>query len=198
MFEPTDRCRRCGALSKPFLAALRYDSRRALNRSAWPRLAGNQCSTTRTGRAFLPLAALLWSLAPAGALAQSSSIDWSKIAGGGGVSTNGQYALSGTIGQPDAGTMSGGNFSLQGGFWSVLAAVQTPGAPRLAVARTATNTVAVFWPNADPGWKLQWTAALAPPASWTELPPPYATNGSNCVFVGPPPVANRFYRLHKP
>ena len=44
------------------------------------------------------------------------SIDWHTIDGGGGTSTNGQYSLTGTIGQPDAGTMSGGNFTLQGGF----------------------------------------------------------------------------------
>src|ERR1035437_2294046 len=36
------------------------------------------------------------------ALGQSYSIDWYKIAGGGGSSTGGVYAVSGTIGQPDA------------------------------------------------------------------------------------------------
>jgi len=34
------------------------------------------------------------------ASAQSYSIDWFKVAGGGGTSTNAQYSLSGTIGQP--------------------------------------------------------------------------------------------------
>src|SRR5882762_3829507 len=36
------------------------------------------------------------------ARSQSYEINWYKIAGGGGVSTNDQYSLSGTIGQPDA------------------------------------------------------------------------------------------------
>jgi len=38
---------------------------------------------------------------------------------GGGVmfSTGGDFELSGTIGQPDAGTMSGGSFDLTGAFW---------------------------------------------------------------------------------
>lgn len=38
---------------------------------------------------------------------------------GGGVlfSTGGVFELSGTIGQPDAGAMSGGEFTLTGGFW---------------------------------------------------------------------------------
>jgi len=37
------------------------------------------------------------------ALPQQCSIDWYKIAGGGGTSTGGVYSASGTIGQPDAG-----------------------------------------------------------------------------------------------
>jgi hypothetical protein len=32
-------------------------------------------------------------------------------------STGGAFELSGTIGQPDAGAMSGGGFELNGGFW---------------------------------------------------------------------------------
>ena len=35
-------------------------------------------------------------------LAQNYSIGWWKVAGGGDTSTNGQYSLSGTIGQHDA------------------------------------------------------------------------------------------------
>src|ERR1017187_274191 len=51
--------------------------------------------------------------------AESYSIDWSTIDGGGGVSTGGVYQVNGTIGQPDAGAaMTGGNYSVSGGFWS--------------------------------------------------------------------------------
>ncbi|HXR05029.1 MAG TPA: hypothetical protein VN836_10025, partial [Verrucomicrobiae bacterium] len=35
--------------------------------------------------------------------AQQYSIDWHKVAGGGGTSSGGTFAVSGTIGQPDAG-----------------------------------------------------------------------------------------------
>lgn len=46
------------------------------------------------------------------------TIDWYTIDGGGGTSTGGGFELSGTIGQPDAGPeMSGGGFTLTGGFW---------------------------------------------------------------------------------
>src|ERR1035438_20504 len=65
--------------------------------------------------------------------AQEYSIDWYKVSGGGGASTGGVYSVSGTIGQHDAGgPMTGGNYSLTGGFWA-LYAVQTPGAPLLAI-----------------------------------------------------------------
>ena len=40
------------------------------------------------------------------------------VAGGGGQSVGGGYALNGTLGQTEAGpTMSGGDYTLSGGFW---------------------------------------------------------------------------------
>ncbi len=45
-------------------------------------------------------------------------IDWHTIDGGGVMrSTGGEFELSGTIGQPDAGPLTGGDFTLTGGFW---------------------------------------------------------------------------------
>jgi len=45
-------------------------------------------------------------------------LTWNTLAGGGGTSTGGVYAVSGTIGQHDASPhlLTGGNFSLAGGF----------------------------------------------------------------------------------
>jgi hypothetical protein len=52
------------------------------------------------------------------AIAQYYAIDWYTIDGGGDMfSAGGSYELSGTIGQADAGEMSGGSYSLTGGFW---------------------------------------------------------------------------------
>jgi hypothetical protein len=45
------------------------------------------------------------------------SISWYTIDGGGGQSSGGPYVLTGTIGQPDAGYLGGGNYELLGGFW---------------------------------------------------------------------------------
>lgn len=55
----------------------------------------------------------------AGPLADSFSIPWWTVDGGGGSSQGGAYTLKGTVGQADAGTISGGNFSLTGGYWSI-------------------------------------------------------------------------------
>jgi len=67
---------------------------------------------------------LLFSLSAFLAAAQYS-IDWFTIDGGGGISTGGVYAVSGSIGQPDAGRMSGGNFAMDGGFWGIIATNST-------------------------------------------------------------------------
>ncbi len=50
---------------------------------------------------------------------QTYAIPWFTIDGGGGYCSGGNFELEGTIGQPDAGQpMTGGNFSVSGGFWT--------------------------------------------------------------------------------
>jgi hypothetical protein len=51
-------------------------------------------------------------------LAQSGQFElpWHSIDGGGGTSTGGEFALQAAIGQPEAGSLSGGDFTLGGGF----------------------------------------------------------------------------------
>lgn len=47
------------------------------------------------------------------------NLSWSTIDNGGSTwSESGSYTLSGTIGQIDAGVLSGGAYTLTGGFWS--------------------------------------------------------------------------------
>jgi len=54
-------------------------------------------------------------------LAQSGDgydLSWSTIDGGGySFSSGGGYSLGGTAGQPDAGLLTGGGYTLAGGFW---------------------------------------------------------------------------------
>ena len=132
------------------------------------------------------------------AFAQSYSIDWSTIDGGGGTSTGGVYSVSGTIGQPDAsGAMIGGQYSLTGGFWS-LYAVQTPGAPLLSIARTTTNTVAVLWPSPSTDWVLQQNTNSVSSVNWSNVTATIQDDGTNKTLIVNPPTGNRFYRLFKP
>jgi hypothetical protein len=86
-------------------------------------------------------------LIPAIGFAQQYSIDWHKIAGGGGASSGSQYVVSGTIGQHDASSaMAGGNYSLTGGFWSLIAIVQMPGAPLLVITHFNNKPTTILPP----------------------------------------------------
>lgn len=53
------------------------------------------------------------------ALSTGYDLSWYTIDGGGATfSTGGSYSLGGSIGQPDAGVVSGGSYTLNGGFWA--------------------------------------------------------------------------------
>jgi hypothetical protein len=134
-------------------------------------------------------------LQPSTASAQQYSIDWYKIAGGGGTSTGGTYQVSGTIGQHDAGRpMSGGNYSLTGGFWALISVVQTAGAPTLFISH-AGNTVTVYWQDVS-GWALQQNGNLAASAGWSASSGVTTSNGTNYLnFISP--AGNLFFRLAK-
>jgi hypothetical protein len=126
------------------------------------------------------------------------SIDWTSLDAGGGASTGGVYTVSGTIGQPDAGTMTGGSFALTGGFWGLIAAVQTRGAPYLSIART-NNSARLTWPAAA-GYTLEQTVSLpCSPSAWSAVSTSqYQTNGAAIVVNVPVASGNTFFRLHKP
>ena len=143
-------------------------------------------------KTILSLAVLL----PPLGFAQPYSIDWYKIAGGGGTSTGATYQVTGTIGQPDAGgAMNGGGYSLTGGFWSLISVVQTAGAPTLYISQSG-NSVTVYWQNVS-GWNLQQNNNLALPANWSPSGGVTALNGTNYLNVVAP-AGNLFFRLHHP
>jgi hypothetical protein len=143
------------------------------------------------------LLSLLLSLLAVSARGQSYAIDWFTIDGGGGTSTGGVYSVTGTIGQPDAGLMSGGNFTIQGGFWGILAAVQSAGAPLLRVVLTSSNTVVVAWPAPSTGFSLQQNSDLGT-TNWAAATNGIAVVGSENQVIVAPPIGNRFYRLFHP
>ncbi len=136
-------------------------------------------------------------LIPTISFAQSYTIDWYKVAGGGGTSTGGTYSVSGTIGQPDAsGPMTGGSYSLTGGFWALISVVQTPGLPNLIISHSS-NSVIVSWPDTG-SYTLQQNNNLAAPAGWTTSGYSITTaNGTNSITITPP-TGNLFFRLSNP
>ena len=127
------------------------------------------------------------------------SIDWFTIDGGGGTSTGGVYSVSGTIGQHDAGgPMTNGQYSITGGFWSLLSVVQTPGAPSLGITFTTTNTALVSWPSPSTDYVLQQNTNGVASVNWSNVTTTPTDNGTIKFIIVNPPTGNRFYRLFKP
>jgi hypothetical protein len=125
------------------------------------------------------------------------SIDWHKIAGGGGTSTGATYQVTGTIGQPDAGgAMSGGNYSVTGGFWSLISVLQTPGAPALIVTHSASSVI-ISWPSSSAGFVLQQNPDLST-ANWTTSGFTISDDGTNKSITIASPAGNLFFRLGHP
>jgi len=134
---------------------------------------------------------LLWALR---VHAQTNySVDWFTIDGGGGTSTGDVYSVSGTIGQPDASQqiMTGGNYTLTGGFWA-LYAVQIPGAPTLTIVPAGARQATISWTPASTNWVLQENLNLAT-TNWVNSP----SGWTNPVVV-PATLPKKFYRLHQP
>jgi hypothetical protein len=121
--------------------------------------------------------------------AQTYSIDWHTLDGGGGTSTGGPYSITGSIGQPDAGILRGGAFTLEGGFWPGLA-VPIPEGPTTLLIQLVGEAVSLSWSPATPGFVLEMTDDLTD-SLWTVVP------AGNPVTIATTGTAG-FYRLRKP
>jgi hypothetical protein len=152
----------------------------------------NHYQTWRAGNEVIimkKLFLILGLFVPTLGFAQTYSIDWYKIAGGGGTITGGVYSVSGTIGQHDAGgPMVGGSYSLTGGLWA-LYAVQTPGTPVLSISYAANQAV-ISWPSSITGWTLQTNNNLAT-GTWGN----YLGTVINNRATNAPSAGNLFFRL---
>lgn len=127
------------------------------------------------------------------------SITRFDISGGGGVSTNQATAtkLTGNIGQPTAGRVSGGEFSLTGGILGGIVLVQSPGAPRLMVTLQGSNAI-ISWQMPAATWVLEVTGSLSPQTlSWNAEPQTPVAAGDEFRVTVPAHQGIRFYRLKK-
>ena len=133
-------------------------------------------------------------MVPAFAFAQSYSIDWHKIAGGGGTGEGGNFTLNGTIGQHDAGGGATNNqLTVTGGYWSMVNVVQTIGLPNLLIVVSGNGKVEVSWPNTG-SYTLEQNTNLGNGAWSTTAFPITTANGTNSISISAP-AGNLFFRL---
>ena len=120
------------------------------------------------------------------------TIAWQTMDGGSGSGTTGVFAMSGTIGQPDAFSGNAGTFSLLGGYWSD----PNEPLPLLRIFLKAQN-ITLAWPNPSTDFELQTSPSLSPPSWTTVAAPPVLVGGEKQVTWG---AANgtRFFRLERP
>lgn len=142
---------------------------------------------------FLGLCYLLCSLgAGLAQAAEEYTINWYTLDSGGITSEGGDYSVTGTIGQLDAGSISLSNepFSIQGGFWSAsIHLVQSPSAPTLTIEYLKKGVAQISWSLGDSDWVLQKNNDLSE-EGWSDT----ASLESNPVKV-PSDEGRIFYRL---
>ena len=97
-------------------------------------------------------------------------LSWWTVDGGGGNASGGPYALGGTVGQPDAGTLTGGDYSLRGGLWlGIGAEAPTPTVTASPTPTPTPTTTGTPPPTSTP------TATPTPTPTVTGSPPPTST-----------------------
>lgn len=130
------------------------------------------------------------------------SIDWWTIDGGGGTSRGGDFSLSGTIAQSDAGApQQGGDFEVTGGYWpGVPTVIQTPDAPQLRIMKDSeTGEMTIIWPLPDDGFELRSSRSLGQaPTPWSSVAPLLVQTdptGSFRFIVVTNPMGRNYFKL---
>lgn len=127
--------------------------------------------------------------------AQPFAITSPTTGNGGSTSTNTQYTVSGTIGQPVGSSSTNSQFGLAGGFWNTVMILQTPDAPVISVSKSGSNLV-LTWTDSGNTFTLQETTSLDAPVNWiTSTTKPVADKSTVTATI--PITGNlRFYRLY--
>jgi hypothetical protein len=121
------------------------------------------------------------------------TIPWHTVDAGGGLSTSldGRFTVIGTVGQPDAGTLTGASFELFGGFWFPQAACDC----YLAIQHIGSSVV-VTWPATFRGCALETATELGPtPGTTVWSPVGVALVGATYTYTAPIGTAAQFFRL---
>lgn len=87
------------------------------------------------------------------AFAQGNTLDlsWYTLDSGGGKSSGSDFVLNGTIGQTDAGFLSGGDFTLYGGFWQIDCLLPDAVIPYLTIANSSLQ---LSWESNSNGFHI--------------------------------------------
>lgn len=150
----SEECGRPLSVSLPSAGQARSQSARGLAQS-------------KTWRSFVSAQVFLF--AANCTIAQPFSLESFTVDGGGGTSTGGSYTVSGTIGQPDAGSLGGGSFTLQGGFWALVSEVVVPGSPELTIRVLSNGSVQIRWPSSATGFALREKKEKVTGSMWVTL-----------------------------
>lgn len=129
----------------------------------------------------------------AGIGAQTFTFEGGVIAGGGGVSTNAKFSISGVVGEFSALSASGGGFTVDGGFLNAESPSRVPAAPALLVSRLG-NTVRISWASDAGAFLLQETSNVIGTPWSDSAVTPSLINGQWVVALGATSSA-RFFRL---
>lgn len=93
----------------------------------------------------------------------AAETSWWSFTGGGGISQHGSVALGGAIGPiaPALSPATGGNYTLNGGFWPALSGQPQPVWPILKIELLSKEEkVLISWPVNLNGFKLEYTTNL--------------------------------------
>ncbi len=129
-------------------------------------------------------------------------IPFAPSAGGGRSHGDQGTLVAGTIGQAfSARSRSAGReYAVQSGIQGIVTLLQSLGAPRLSLERTAAGDATLRWSSGTTNWTVQQTSALAPRPEdtvWSNLPTaPVSIDGTFQVAI-PLRAENRFFRLYR-
>lgn len=136
-------------------------------------------------------------------LAQEFSIEDQSFSFGASEASGGAFSIVGSLQQSDPiPTISGGDFSLEGGFANVNPpnpSTSTESAPSLSV-NLSSGKLELHWPSkASEGFVLEESITLGPDASWSTVGTfPGVVDNEKVVILLIEGSASRFFRLRRP
>ena len=96
-----------------------------------------------------------------------------------------------------AGALTNGQYSVVGGFWSLISVVQTPGSPLLTVTHSGSSVI-ISWPSPSTDFVLQQNSNLANTNGWSAYGGSIGDDGTTKSITNAPPPGNLFFRLQHP